>query len=132
MQEYGWPDEIPDEAIKKAFAEADVIKFSARPFNRVKYRAIAFGDLGWWLPLARVLPLIDITPEMLKPVFNLSLEVVETYEQLGSFPLNGGAFCELAKVLGKSIEVWREDGGTGDHYHLFTALPSGKIIQPTT
>jgi len=172
-KKYDWPDQIPDETIIEAFANADSVSFSARRFNFIQDRSIAFGDLGWWLPLTRVLPLIGITPQMLRPVFNprrvvekkvervqvkrsfpLNLveaigflnkkyedktdyqakevdlpEVIETYEQLGGFPLTHTPFQELARILGKSVEVLREDGATGDHYHLFTAHPSGEITE---
>ncbi len=147
-----------DEVIKKAFAGADSVNFSARNFNCVIYGSISFGDLGWLLPLEDVLPLIGITPQMLRPVFgpqprrvkrqfpfNLSWlglnkrcyktawvelpEVVETYEQLGSFALSEKPFQELARILGKSVIVMRQDGSTGGHCHIFTAHPSGEIVE---
>lgn len=158
QRKYDWPDEIPDEAIKEAFANVNSVSFSARPFNHIPYRSIALGDLGWWLPLRRVLPLIGITPQMLRPVFNPQLKMVkrrfpfnlswfelnknrykfvevelpaniDTYEQLGDFPFADKPFQELARILGKSVEVLREDGGTGDHHHLFTVHPSGEIVE---
>ena len=158
-QKYNGPDEVSDAVIKKAFARATSVKFSARRFNFIQYRQIAFDDIGWWLPLRRVLPILGITPQMLRPVFSdfqLSLEKrsfpfnsrwlglnkqthkaiklelpknIESYEELGEFPLSDKPFQELAKILGKSVEVWREDGGTGEHYHIFTACPSGEIIE---
>lgn len=158
QQKYDWPDKIPDEAIKEQFAVASEVSFSARRFNHIPYRSIAFGDLGWWLPLTRVLPLLDVAPQMLRPVFNPQRKLVkrrfpfnlswfglnknrykmvdielpatiETYEQLGNFPLSDKPFQELARILGKSVKVLREDGGTGDHYLLFTAHPSGEIVE---
>lgn len=156
QQKYDRPDEIPDEAIKEQFAKSNEVSFSARPFNRIPYRSIAFGNLGRWLPLMRVLPLIGITPQMLRPVFNPQRKLVkrrfpfnlswfglnkkrhklaevelpitiENYEQLGNFLLSDKPFQELARILGKSVKVWREDGKTRDHYLLFTAYPSGEI-----
>ena len=108
---YDWPDEIPDEAIREAFAKADLVKFSRRgraePTGRVQYRDISFGDLGWWLPMKRVLPLTGITPEMLKK-----------------------SYQEIAKFLGKSVEVWMEEKGSGtEQLLLFTVHSSGKIIE---
>jgi len=172
-EKYDWPDKIPDEAIREQFTSADEVYFSARRFNSVPNRSVAFGDLEWWLPLTRVLPLIGITPQMLRPVFNpqqvlrdkvekvrirrsfplnfleaLGLlekkyedkcgyeikevelpETIKSYEQLGNFPLSDKPFQELARILGKSVKVQREDGGTGDHYLLFTVRPSGEIIE---
>jgi len=157
-QKYDWPDEIPDNAIVEQFSSSDEVSFSARRFNYISYRNIAFGDLGWWLPLTRVLPLIGITPQMLRPVFNpqrkcvkrkfpfnLSLfglnknryrtvevelpETIETYEQLGNFPLSEKPFRDLAQILEKSVKVFRESGGTGDHHFLFTAHPSREIVE---
>src|SRR3989344_7411896 len=157
-REYNRSGEIPDEAIKEQFRVAREVDFSARPFNSILYRSIAFGDLGWWLPLTRVLPLIGITPQMLRPVFNpqrkcvkrkfpfnLSLfglnknryrtvevelpETIETYEQLGNFPLSEKPFRDLAQILEKSVKVFRESGGTGDHHFLFTAHPSREIVE---
>lgn len=118
--------EITDAAIQTAFRLAAVIDFSARPFNTIRYRSIAFGNLGWWIPLKRVLPLIGVTPPMLREVFHRG-EPAETYEALGSFTLAQDNFVALAKVLGKPIRVMRQDGATGDHRLLFTALPTGVI-----
>lgn len=157
-QRYLRYQDITDEAIVEQFRIASLVKFSARPFNRVCYRAVSFGDLGWWIPLSRVLPLIGITPTQLRPVFNPQYclpkrpfpfnlswfgsnknrhkshlekvelpEKVESYDDLGFFRLDNARFCALAQILGKSVEVWREDGGTGEHYPLFTAYPDGKI-----
>jgi hypothetical protein len=132
QQKYDWPEQIPDEIIREEFANAAEVNFSARQFNSVLHRAIGFGDLGWWLPLSRVLPLVGITPQMLRPVFNLQYKsmraglqpVIETYEQLGSFPLSNEPFQELARILGKTVKVWREDSGTGEHTFVFTVHPS--------
>ncbi len=157
-QKYDWPDKIPNEVIKEAFANTDSVSFSTRRFNHIPYRSIAFGDLGWWLSLTRVLPLIGITPQMLRPVFNLQPRMVrrrfpfnlswfglnknryevvevelprriESYKQLGRFALAEEPFRKLAEILGKSVRVLREDGGTGEHRHLFTAHPSGEIVE---
>ncbi len=142
--EIAWasPEEIPDEVIEKTFNSVQLVVFSARRFNYIQYRKIGFSTLGWWLPLERVLQLIGVTPQMLRSVFspqrkweNKKLieielpEVIETYEQLGNFPLSDKPFLELSKILGKSIKVFRENGGTGEHYHLFTVKPSGEIIE---
>lgn len=161
MQKYKNPEDITPDAIKRQFAKATEVSFSARAFNHIPYRNIAFGDLGWWLPLTRVLPLVGITPQMLRPVFNpqkrlgerhfplnrswfglnkrmhtvVSVELpatIETYGDLGYFPLSHKPFQELARILGKSVRVLREDGGTGEHYPLFTVHPSGEIVEATT
>ncbi len=133
QRKYDRADEIPDEAIIEAFAQVNSVKFSARTFNHIPYRSIGIGDLGWWLSLTRVLPLLGITPQMLKPVFSVPNRVlpenIETYEQLGDFPLSEKPFQKLAEILGKSIQVWREDGSTGDHYYLFTAHPDGNVTR---
>ena len=157
-RKYDWPDKIPEEVIKAAFASANSVSFSARRFNYIQYRSITFGNLGWWLSLRRVLPLVGITPQMLRSVFNPQQKLVkrrfpfnlkwfglnkkrykvietelperiETYEQLGSFPLSYKPFQELARILGKSVVVLREDGSSGEHYYLFTAYPSGEIVE---
>src|SRR3989344_2509941 len=171
-REYNRSGEIPDEAIKEQFRVAREVDFSARPFNSILYRSIAFGDLGWWLPLTRVLPLIGITPQMLRPVFSPRLvvedkvemvrvkrlfplnlfeafgflekkyekkieeqikeielpEIIETYEELGTFPLSRKPFQELARIFGKPVNVWREDGSTGDHQYLVTVYSFGGIV----
>lgn len=166
--------QITDDDIIRAWATATEVQFSARRFNYIAYRQIGFGDLSWWLPLERVLPLIGITPQMLRPVFNpqrrhvdvptkreiprrfpfnrrwfglnrrttttiIQYEprmemvelpaLIETYSELGTFPLDDKPFLVLAKIFNKSIKVLREDGGTGEHCHLFTVHPSGEIEQ---
>lgn len=152
-QKYNSADDIPDEVIRGAFAKANLVQFSAKPFNSVAWRSVAFGDLGYWLPLGRVLPIVGITPQMLRSVFSPGLrsvprpfpfncgwlglnrrrfDVVEqelpqeirTYEQLGSFPLSQDRFKRLAKVLGKAIEIFREDGSTGEHRYVMTVHPA--------
>lgn len=159
-QKYDGPDQIPDEAIVQAFTSTEKVLFSARNFNYIGLRHIGFGDLGWWLQLRRVLPLIGITPQMLRPVFDHQTEVVKrrfpfnlgwfglnknqyktinfklprkikTFDQLRCFRIAPKAFQELARLLGKPVEVWREDGGTGKHFYLFTAHPSGEIVEAT-
>lgn len=160
MHRYGWFDvrEVTDKEIIEQFAIANSLSFSARRFNYVEYRFVAFGDIHWWLPLIRVLPLVGVTPQMLRPVFspqwkmvkrhfpfNLSWfglnknlykrvkvelpSTIETYEQLGNFPLSGEPFQQLARVLQKSVKVFRQDGGTGEHWLLFTVHPSGEITE---
>lgn len=54
-----------------------------------------------------------------------------TYADLGRITLSKESFVDLARVLNKNIEVHREDGGTGEHYHLFTACVSGEIKDPS-
>lgn len=160
QQRHDWPNDISDEAIKTAFTGANSVSFSSRHFNHISHRSITFGNLGRWLPLTRVLPLIGITPQMLRPVFNHQHKIVkrrfpfnltwfglnknqvrfvkvelpeyiDNYEQLGGFPLTNKPFQGMAKILGKSVKVLREDGGTGDHYALFIAHPSGEIVKAT-
>ncbi len=62
--------------------------------------------------------------------FRIPKNVAE-YKQLGSFPLEEQRFIDLTKILGKSVAVWREDGGTGEHYYIFTAHSSGEITKPS-
>ncbi|OGC47655.1 hypothetical protein A2886_02640 [candidate division WWE3 bacterium RIFCSPHIGHO2_01_FULL_42_13] len=153
-------DQIPDETIVEAFNRAEEVDFAAKNFNPIT-RSMSFGDLGWWLPLRRVLPLIGIMPQTLRPVFNRSQphatkrlfpfnlrwfglnknrykvvvtelpEKIENYEQLGAFPLTKQAFVELAKLFGKSIRVSHEDGYSSELLYLFTAHPSGKVEEAT-
>lgn len=153
MKTYNNYKDIPIDEIKKAFAETKTIQFSARPFNWIKLRQISFGNLRHWIPLTYVLPIIGITPQMLRPVFNPVKKLekrkfpygwkwfglnknyqtlkeselpqnINQYEELESFPLDKERFRKLAKILKKSIEVWKEDGGTGQHYLLFIINPS--------
>lgn len=153
---YNSAAEIPDEVIKAQFNRCTVVEFSARSYNAIRYRSITFGDLGWWLPLRRVLPLIGITPQMLRPVFNPQHKIskrrfpfnlrwfglnknryilqtvelpniIDTYDQLGSFPPDHAPFLELANILNKPVKVLKEDGATGQHYPLFTAHTNGLV-----
>lgn len=153
---YNRPDDIPDQIIVDLFNQATVVDFSARPFNTVQYRSIGFGDLGWWIPLTRVLPLVGITPTMLRDAFNPRVKVVKrrgpagwswwginkrchktvavdlpaeiaSYDELGSFPLAIQPFHALSRIMNKTIKVWREAGGTGDHTWIFTVHPDGRV-----
>lgn len=56
-------------AIAQAFANADEVIFSARNYNYPKYPKITFGNLGYLRALDEILPLIGITPQMLRPIF---------------------------------------------------------------
>lgn len=148
-------DTITEDAIREAFANADSIRFAARNWNVIKYRMVAFGGLRW-LPLKYVLEVIGITPQMLRPVFNPQREwgkrrfplnlswfglnskqyewrdvelpkIVDNYEQLGSFPTTKEHFQKVRKVFGKAIEVYKEDGSTGQMTYLGTVHLSGQI-----
>ncbi len=145
---YRSAEEIPDAVVVDTFRNVSKIQFSARRFNLIRYRRVGIGDLGWWLPLERVLSLLGITPAMLLPVFGLAivpkkkqpwsrrvpvtieiLGLPSSYEELGCINLAPESFCKLAGVLGKDIEVFRESGGTGEHNLLFTACASGEIVR---
>lgn len=148
-------NDITDDAVKTAFQESNMVYFMARPFNSIEYRGIIFEGYDFSLPLIKVFSVIGVTPQMLRPVFspqeklvkrtfpfNLSwfglnkecrkvvnVELpsrIDTYEQLGSFPLNKERFVKLAMVLNKKIKVIREEG-TGESYPLFVVHPSGEI-----
>jgi len=153
LKNHDSPNKITEDAIREAFTNADSISFAARNWNVVEYRWIAFGNFDW-LPLKYVLSIVDITPQMLKPVFNPQREVVpnsnevesdaestssriawvdlpesiDTYEQLGAFPGTDERFRELARIFGKTIEVWKEDDNVGTRKHIFTVYTSGAII----
>ncbi|HBE90251.1 MAG: hypothetical protein A3E37_02330 [Candidatus Andersenbacteria bacterium RIFCSPHIGHO2_12_FULL_46_9] len=152
-QKHPSPESITDQEIKDAFAKAPSISFSARPFNFIEWRSVSIHSLCWWIPLVRLLPLIGIQPQNLRPVFNpqpalvkrqfpfnlrwfglnknryktVQVELpehIDTYDMLGMLPLDELRFYQLASVIGKPIEVYREDGGTGEHNYLFTASPT--------
>lgn len=161
VQRYDSWEKIPKDVIKEVFENSPEINFSARPFNQVASRSIAFGGLGWWLPWGYVLAVLGTKPQELRPVFNLQRQIkrtkkkfplnfrwfglnkdvykrkveevelpenVESFEGLGYFSLDEKYFLKLAKILDKSVNVLREDGGTGEHMYLFTATPSGGIL----
>jgi len=162
-QKHGHPEKISDDRILKEFKNAKSIFFSARRYNILSRRMIGFGDIGELLPLVNVLPILGITPEMLRPVvdrwyiykkrrfpfnrrwFGLNKNIdtlervepvelpekIETYDDLRSFPLCEKNFVELAKILGKPIDVARRDHHRGivTHRFLFTAHPSGEVVE---
>jgi hypothetical protein len=159
MIRYQSVDEIPDEAIVSAFEHAPSIQFSARAINYLDYRYIGIGDLGLWLPARRALSVLGITPQMLRPAFNPQVrfrhhrrfpalgdffgfnpimtvrvqvelpEVISDYSELGSFGLNGPGFGQLARIINKPVEVWRQDGGSGVHRYLRTHLTTGEMFR---
>jgi hypothetical protein len=162
MKEYHSPDEITDSVIIEAFKASESIGFAARPSNYIKYRTIMISGVYWSLPLSRVLPLVGITPEMLRPVFdrkvqlremgrffplNLSWfglnkkttkikavivslpEKIDDYDQLGCFQLSAEPFQKLAKIINKTIHVWRQESDTTEGgFPLFTVFPDGSVI----
>lgn len=156
VQEYSSPDEVPDEVIKDLFKNADSVRYPARNFNYIASGFIAIGDLSLWLPLKRVLPLIGVTPTMLRPVFNPQStmvkrrfpfsrswfglnknryktievelpEIIESYEDLGKFPFGKKPFGELAKILGKMVGVYRVDEDACNFVNCFIAYPDGTV-----
>lgn len=157
MKQYLSPADISDADILREYLAAKEVKFSAKNFNHIRYRKISFGKLGWWLPLSRVLPVIGITPTMLRPVFNpqtivvkkafplwnnwfkifccsgfeaMTVELpeeIDNYDQLGSIQICEESFYELAKVLDRKIVVLREDGGNGAHSHIFSVDQFGRV-----
>ena len=128
---YELASEIPDKEIKNQFERNNQIDFLSASFNYLENRKITFGNLGWWIPITRVLSVIGITPQMMKKIFLLDNdlpEVIETFEDLGSFRFSEKAFQELSQVLEKSVRVFKENGWTSEYYLLFTVnYPSGKI-----
>jgi hypothetical protein len=85
MKEYKWPDDVPDSVIIEAFKASESIGFAAKNFNYIKYHTIMISGVSCPLPLSRVLPLVGITPEMLRPVFDRK---AETREVSRFFPFN--------------------------------------------
>ncbi len=61
--------EISDEEIVEAWQSADEIIFSARPFNSLERESVCFGAIIRLIPLMRIMPLIGITPEELRLIF---------------------------------------------------------------
>lgn len=150
--------DIPDQEVVEQFAASTEIKFLAKNFNCVKYRYVSFGNLGWWIPLQRVLPLINVTPTALRPVFMYQTTfekrwfpfsfswfglnkrtyrsdpielplVIKTYDELGAFVRCQAAFKELAKVLGKTVRVFEECGSTGECVEHFSVLANGEVVE---
>jgi hypothetical protein len=152
VNKYTSSDKIPDQEILEAFKGACSIRFSAGNFNHIKYRKISFGNLGWWLPFSRVLTILGITPQDLRPVFDhqpmsvrrkfffgwgwfglnkwqykvvdvLVPETINTFDSLGSFPFDRERFQMLANIIKKPIEVLMEDGVARDQHEAFTVFP---------
>lgn len=144
MEGYDWPKEVSDEDIKRAFANTESVDFLGRHFNPIQFQLVGLKSLIMELPMIRVLSLIGVTPQMLRPVFNPQRKLInfrfedeelpdniKSYEQLGGFYITQKKpFQELAKILGKPVKVnLREDGKSFFYSLLFTALPSGEIIE---
>jgi len=147
---YNWPDKIPDEVIQKEFGQANSIKFLTRKVNSIEYWSITFGDLGWWLPVNRVFPIIGITQEMLGSVIGLQLQeaprrfpfnlswfglnkkqskIIRIDPDISSFYMNEELFQKLAKILDKSIESWDEDNTEKHPRLMFSVNPLGKVTK---
>ncbi|MDO8265071.1 MAG: hypothetical protein Q7T34_01730 [Candidatus Parcubacteria bacterium] len=146
------PEEITDEIIKNVFASAKLVRMSVNSNDCIQYQHISFNNLSFWLPLKRVLDIMGVTPEMLRSAlkpqaetvkrkfpFNLFKklkykivivelpEKVETFRELSRFTCSNYQVCrKLADILGKPIEVLREEGYNGICDHLFTVFPITK------
>jgi hypothetical protein len=125
--------EISDKEIIKAWKASKSVKLSVKAYSWVDGLKIVFGNFNQWLPFRRVLPLVGITAPMLKSVFSLEKDDLLldeiAYEQLGYFRLAADNFFKLAEILGKPIEVFREDDRTGEYEFLYRAYPNGKILE---
>ena len=124
------PSEISDKYIKEEFEMTSMVDLSARGFSRLQYIRMSFGSLLRWLPITRVLPIVGITPQIMRKVFfNKNLpDVIETFDELGNLPMSAEAFKKFSQILKKSLRVFIEDVWTGGHKLLFTVnYPSGKI-----
>lgn len=143
-----------DQEIKTAFTATTEIIFLARPFNYANLRKIVIKGFNnnQSMSFDHVMSIIGITPHMLRPVFNnqaiavkwmllfslgsLGLDWrkiigvkkpvrIDKYKQLGYFPLAEEPFHKLANIIGKSINVVREDGMYAENcYSVFTVHPT--------
>lgn len=152
-----WPEEISDEKIRQMFAGTTVVHCPCRNFNCMKWAHIFLQTLKEELPLARVLEVVGITPQMMRPMFNPQRKVVErwllspwrlggsqhkvvnvqlpriinSYDELGNFYAKRKTFIAFAKIIGKTVKVYQSYGDTCELTPLFTAFPSGKIEEET-
>ena len=125
------PSEISDKYIKEEFEMTSMVDLSARGFSRLQYIRMSFGSLLCWLPITRVLPIVGITPQIMRQVFfNKNLpEVIETFDELGNLPMSAEAFKKFSQILKKSLRVFIEDVWTGGHNLVFTVYhTSGEVI----
>ena len=136
---------ISDEDITRAFARNEKLIFFGKNFNYIQWRYCGFEDMTYegspvFLPLTRVLSLAGITPQMLRPVAVEGAkalgdvqppERIDPYEQLGRFRIDSvGAFRTLAKVLGKTVEVFKYVDSDGNLYSpTFTVRSSGEVVR---
>lgn len=152
IRRYESAEEIPDEAIVSAYEHVDFIKFSVVENNFLSNRKISIGDLGFWLPAVRVLDVLGFSPQVLRPAFNpqrrfqlsrslqgipsvatpYEVELPETvteYNQLGSLRLEGNDFGQLARIVGKPVELWLQFDEDGSMLrYLRTHLENGLVV----
>ncbi|MBI2113277.1 MAG: hypothetical protein HYT50_01725 [Candidatus Wildermuthbacteria bacterium] len=148
---YRRTDEISDQEIREEFARATEVVFAAKPYNYPTRRFISFGlfdEERRLLPLARVLMILGITPQMLRPIFSSPYwktvkrrgsgerelqkmylpRKIATFDQLGSFPLSKEKFLQFAVILGRPIRVLREHPTQDRYSYLFTVDPPGEVV----
>lgn len=107
--------------LMERYRASEKVSFSARSFNSIEYRAIFFGSDS--ISIRDLSPMLDIRPQDLVGIFKTE-HAVNSYDDLGSLRLDDeDGFVALATLLGKKIEVWKEDGSTGKHYYLFSVSP---------
>ncbi len=117
MLKYKQPEDVTDQVIREEFIKTDCMSLFVRQLNSVSSLSITCSEIVWMLPMTRVLPLVGITPQMLRPMFNpqqkkikrifpfnlswgglneklyniVEVELpftIETYEQLGEFRMS--------------------------------------------
>ena len=130
-----------NEQILDALEEAKTVIFLAKPFNKPCWRRVSFGEVEFGLRLCDLLTLLRVRPIDLKPVFTADVNNTSNEdrsnlwiynslcdEAFPSFSLSRKPFVELAKIIGKPIEVILEDqSGSYVGVPQFTAYPSGYV-----
>ncbi len=119
----------------------------------MRYARIFLETIEEELPFRRVAEVVGLTPQKLRQMFNPQYKVTErwqfsplrliwgenkrvkvplpkevgSYEELGDYHIHEPPFVALAKIVGKTVKVYRAYGDSCELTPLFTVFPSGKV-----
>ena len=118
------------EKFMKAYEKTDTVVFGARRYSHVE-NVVYIEFEGRAITWQELLKELGFQPAQLKEIFCNEIEGTESWEQLGSIPLNrGDLFGKLTRLIGKTIEVARDTGMDNIiSGSIWTCHPDGRVVE---